>query len=284
MEAFVNQFFDEMNTTAKSAAGFCMKVILALIIFFIGVKLIHWVRNIAKRSLGRINADEGVTKFIDNSIRIILYIILILVILSFFGVQPATIAAILASAGLALGMSIQGSLSNVAGGVLILILKPFQVGDYIIEDAHKNEGTVKEIGLFYTKLATIDYRIVVLPNGTLANTSITNVTREDARKLDLTVGISYESDIKKTKEILYDVVRTDPSTIKEDELQVFVKELADSAVIMGIRSWVVTDQFWDSRCRILENIKLRFDEAGIDIPYNQVEISFKDKKTPLRNS
>jgi len=276
MESFKEKFFSELNTTLTGAASLCIKVILALIIFFIGYKLISWVRRIVRKSLVRIDADPGVSGFIDSMIRIGLDILLILGILGWVGVQSATIAAILASAGLALGMALQGSLSNVAGGVLILVLKPFRIGDYIVEDSKKNAGTVKEIGLFYTKLATIDNRIVVLPNGTLANCSITNYTMENTMKLDLTVGISYQADTAKAKGILEDILNNDADTIKKDEMEVFVKELSDSSVVLGFRAWVKGDKYWPTKYRILETVKTRFETEGIQIPYQQIDVHVQD--------
>ena len=183
--------------------------------------------------------------------------------------------AVLGSAGLAAGLALQGSLSNFAGGVLILLFKPFKVGDYIIEDAHKNEGTVSEIMIFYTKLATGDNRTVVIPNGTLANSSITNVTQQDKRRVDLYVGISYESDMKKAKELLAELAKKEMARLPEEDLLVFVDALEDSSVRLGCRLWVAVGDYWAVKWRLTEQIKEVFEENQIEIPYNQLTVSLK---------
>jgi small conductance mechanosensitive channel len=167
-------------------------------------------------------------------------------------------------------------LSNFAGGVLILVLKPFVVGDYIVEDNKGREGTVKEIQLFYTKLVTADNKTVIIPNGSLANTSLTNVTAQDKRRLDFTVGISYDADLKKAKAILEDLFKKDEAIKKDKEIVVFVDSLGDSAVVLGARGWVASGDYWNTRWRILENVKLALDENGIGIPYQQIDVHVKE--------
>ena len=191
------------------------------------------------------------------------------------GVATTSMVAVLGSVGLALGLALQGSLSNFAGGVLILWFKPFKVGDYIIEDTHKNEGTVTEIQIFYTKLLTTDNRTVVIPNGTLANSSLTDVTHQDRRRIDLYVGISYDADIKKAKEILKEIISKEPDRIEAEESVVFVDSLEDSNVRLGLRFWVPTTNYWNARWRVTEEMKVMFDENQIEIPYNQLTVSLK---------
>lgn len=249
-----------------------IRVLLALLFFFIGVQMIKLLRKIVKRSLERANADVGVSQFIDSFIKIGMYALLIMLLATSFGVDAASIIAVLGSAGVALGLALQGSLSNLAGGVLILILKPFKVGDYIIEDSNKNEGTVKEIQIFYTKLATADDRIVVLPNGTLANASLTNVTDTPYRRMDIKVNISYDSDIKQAKEVLERLLIEDDKVLPDKERIVFVDELGDSAVILGIRCWFANEDYWPGKWRITENAKYALEEAGINIPYPQMDV------------
>lgn len=249
-----------------------VKVVLALLVFYIGSKMISWGRKIARASMERAGSDAGVIQFGDSALKFGSYIVLVIIIVSMFGVQSTSIAAAVASCGMALSLALQGSLSNLAGGILILILKPFVVGDYIIEDVNKNEGTVKEIQIFYTKLATVDNKTIVIPNGALANNSLTNVTHSDYRQLDLRVGISYESDLKKAKEILTQILNNDPDIEQDRDKNVFVDDLADSAVILGFRAWVPTSKFLSVKWRLLEQIKLTFDEKGINIPYNQLTV------------
>ncbi|HBA63830.1 MAG TPA: mechanosensitive ion channel protein [Lachnospiraceae bacterium] len=256
--------------------SFGLRVLLAIAFFLIGRKVIDWIRKIVRKSLERSSADRGVVQFVDSLLKCSLYAVLLLSIVTKFGVEPSAIAALMASGGVAIGLALQGSLSNFAGGVLILLLKPFVVGDYIIEDNHKNEGTVKEIQIFYTKLSTIDNKTIVIPNGTLSNSSLTNVTAKEKRRLDLSVGISYNADLRKAKEILSGLLEADPDILKEEERLVCVEELGDSAVILGIRAWVKTELYWTVRWRLLEEIKLTFDEKGIEIPYTQLTVTMRE--------
>ena len=195
--------------------------------------------------------------------------------LHLFGVTTTSVAAAVASLGVTAGLALQGSLSNFAGGVLILLLHPFGVGDYIIEDTHGNEGTVAEISVFYTKLRTVDNKIIVVPNGTLANSSLTNATRSDRRQMDLKIPIAYDADIRKVKQILYDLAQEEEHRLPEEEIKVFVSELNDSSVDIGLRFWVPTDDYWNVRWKMLEDIKLTFDEEGITIPFQQVDVNIK---------
>jgi len=257
--------------------GFGIKVILTLVFFEIGRRLIKWVRKLVRISLEKSSVDKGVEQFVDSFLKFGLYALLIFTIATNFGVDTASVAALLASAGVAVGLALQGSLSNFAGGVLILILKPFVVGDYIVEDNNKNEGTVKEIQLFYTKLTTLDNRTIIIPNGMLTNNSLTNVTEKNERKLDLKVDISYESDLRKAKEVLRRLIDAEERILKEEEIQVFVHELGASSVVLGLRAWVKADDYWDVRWKLLEDIKLTMDAEGIEIPYTQVTVHMDSK-------
>jgi len=257
---------------------FGIKVVLAIIVFAIGRKIIKIIRRIVRASLEKSSVDKGVETFVDSFLKFGLYAVLLFLIATYFGVDTASIAALLASAGVAIGLALQGSLSNFAGGVLILILKPFVVGDYIIEDNNKNEGTVKEIQLFYTKLTTLDNKTIIIPNGMLTNNSLTNVTEKNERKLDLKVDISYESDLRKAKDVLRRLIDNEEKILKDEEIQVFVHDLGASSVVLGLRAWVKADDYWDVRWRLLENIKLTMDAEGIEIPYQQVTVHVESEK------
>jgi small conductance mechanosensitive channel len=254
---------------------FILGIILALVVFYVGTKVIKWIRKIVRKSMDKGNVDEGITQFVDSLLKFALYAILIFSIGKKFGLDTTSAAAALASCGVAIGLALQGSLSNFAGGVLILVLKPFVVGDYIVEDNKGREGTVKEIQLFYTKLVTADNKTVIIPNGSLANTSLTNVTAQDKRRLDFTVGISYDADIKKAKRLLEELLKSDESIMKEEPMNVFVDNLGDSAVVLGARGWVKKEEYWVTKWRINEQIKEIFDENEIEIPFNQVVVHQK---------
>ncbi len=255
--------------------AFASTVILAVVVYFVGTRIIKFLIKTYDRWAERKEVDEGVRQFLRSVIRAALYLLLIFIILTFFGVTTASVVAVLGSAGLTLGLALQGSLSNFAGGVIILIMKPFKVGDYIIEDTNKNEGTVEEISLFYTRLVTRDNRMVMIPNGVLANSSMTNVTTTEKRQIELLVGVSYQADIKKTKAVLQEVVEKESACLEEEESRVFVSELADSCVTMGIRVWVHTKDYWDAKWRMTENIKYALDENGIEIPFPQMDVTIK---------
>ena len=275
---------EEVSKLAEYVGGkipglidFGIGVVLALVVFFIGTKLIKWIRKLIKISMEKGNVDKGVSQFVDSLVKFALYAILIFSIGSKFGSDTTSVAAALASCGVAIGLALQGSLSNFAGGVLILILKPFVVGDYIIEDNKGREGTVKEIQLFYTKLLTVDNKTVIIPNGSLANTSLTNVTAQDKRRLDLSVGISYDADLKKAKQLIDELLRKDEDIMQSEGVTVFVDSLGDSAVMIGARGWVKKDAYWTAKWRLTENMKLTLDENGIEIPFHQVVVHVKEQ-------
>lgn len=274
----VNQFVQFFEDHIPDLVAFGVRVLLALILFFVGSKIIKWIRKVVRKSFERTNADAGVSQFVDSMLKFGLYALLLFIIATKFGVESSSVAALIASAGVAIGLAVQGSLSNFAGGVLILLLKPFAVGDYIIVTQEGIEGTVKEIQIFYTKLATVDNQTVVVPNSILTNNSLTNVTARPERKLDLKVGISYDADLKKAKSLIEDMLLHDESIIQDEEIRVFVDSLGDSAVMIGLRAWVKTEEYWTTRWRLMEEIKLTFDAEGIDIPYNQLTVHVHEQE------
>lgn len=251
---------------------FILQVALAFVIIIIGMKFIGWIRKILRKTLERREADTGLIQFLDSFTKYGLYLILAMSVLQKFGVQTASIVAAIGSAGVAVGLALQGSLSNIAGGVLILLLKPFKVGDYIVQGSL--EGTVTEIQLFYTTLSTPDNKKIVIPNGQLSDNSLINVTGADTRRLDIQVGISYGSDIRRAKDILLQLGNQDPDVLREEEKapMAAVTELADSSVNMLLRVWTPTEKYWEVKFRLNEAVKLSFDEAGIEIPFNQLDV------------
>ena len=245
----VNQFVQFVQDNIPNIIEFGIKVILALVFFFLGSKVIKWIRKIVHRSFERTNVDAGVAQFVDSMIKFGLYALLIFMIATNFGIESSSIAALIASAGVAVGLALQGSLSNFAGGILILLLKPFAVGDYIVVTQEGIEGTVKEIQIFYTKLATVDNQTVVVPNSILTSNSLTNVTARPERQLDLKVGIGYDSDLKKAKKLIEDMLYSDSSVIQDEDIKVFVDSLGASAVVIGLRAWVKTEEIGRASCR-----------------------------------
>ena len=217
------------------------------------------------------NLDVSLRGFLSSLIGWALKIFLFITVAGQLGVETTSFAAVIAAAGLAIGMALQGSLSNFAGGALIMIFRPFKVGDYI--EAQGEQGVVKDIQIFTTKVNTVDNKEVIIPNGALSNGNIINYSSEDKRRVDITFGVSYDADIKQTKDVLTNLILNTPYTFKEDANQVIVGELADSSVNFITRTWVKSADYWDAYFYIMENGKIELDKAGIEIPYpHSVEI------------
>lgn len=268
----LNAFEKFLDTLPEKVLGLGVRVLFAAILFFVGSKLIKLTRRITKRSLQRANVETGVIQFLDGLIKASLYGILVLIIAGNFGFDATSVIALVGSAGVTIGLALQGCLSNLAGGVLILLLKPFRVGDFITESGLGTEGTVKEIGIIYTKLMTTDGKVVVLPNGSLANSSITNATDTPVRRVDLIIGISYDADIKSAKETLQKVMDNDVDILHNEPKIVYVNALADSAVELGMRCFCENPKYWEVRWCLLESVKNALDDADIEIPYQQLSI------------
>lgn len=248
-----------------------IRVLLAVVVFFIGTQLIKLIRKIVRKSLQRRNAERGAIQFIDSFIKGILYIFMLFMIASGFGLDAAGVAALVGSAGVAIGLAIQGSLSNFAGGVLILILKPFVVGDYI-KDSAGNEGTVTEIQLFYTKLQTYDKNIIIVPNGALSNANVTNMNMAAERRLDIAVGVSYNADIRKARKVLLELLEKEEKVLQKEVKRVVVTELSDSSVNLSIQCWTKNEDYWETKWRLTEEVKYALDAADIPIPYPQMDV------------
>ncbi|MBD5472979.1 MAG: mechanosensitive ion channel [Lachnospiraceae bacterium] len=264
----IEKFLQELP---EKAFHLGLRVVLAALAFLIGVQLIRLVRHVLKKTLGRSRVDDSAVSFIDSFVKFGMYFILVLTVASGLGVDAASIIALLGSASVAIGLAVQGSLSNFAGGVLLLILKPFAPGDYI-RDGAGNEGTVESIDVFYTHLITPDHKSIVLPNGTLANGSIINFTKCPTRRLDISVGISYKDDIKRAKAVLIDLLKSDSAVLKDEDVLVFVDTLGDSSVILNLRCWTLQSDYWTAKWRLTEETKYALDEAGINIPYPQIDV------------
>ena len=254
-----------------------IRIVIAIILFIVGLQLIKLVRKLISKAMEKAKADAGVKGFVDSFVNAALFVLLILLIAIQCGVDAASIVAIIGSAGVAIGLAVQGSLSNLIGGILILILKPFTVGDYIIDSGSGKEGTVIEIKIFHTRLRTFDNKIVVLPNGNLANNVIVNVTKEKTRRIDILCGISYSADTNKAKEALLNMLKEDESVLKDKEYRVVVSALKDSSVELTVRFWVKSRDYWDAYYRITENTKKTLDKENISIPFPQLDVHIQEK-------
>lgn len=249
-----------------------LDILIALIFIFIGTKLVKFIVKIIKRSFDKAGLESSISGFLLSLIRGILYAVVFIMAAATMGFQVTSLVTILGTAGLAIGLALQGSLANFAGGVLILLMKPFRVGDYIIENDKKCEGTVVSIDIFYTKLRTYDNRIIVIPNGNITANSLINLTVEKVRRLDITVGVAYDSDIKLVKSVLENVVTSCRYYDTDREISVFVDSFGESAINMGIRCYVNTEDYWQAKWEMTENIKESFDANNISIPYNHMDV------------
>ena len=272
-KSILSVVYEYLGRTGVLFMEFLGNCVIALLILIIGLKLSNYVVKLCKRVFERSKMDLMIQTFLLSCMRIGLKILVVFIAVQQVGVQASSIIAVIGSAGLAVGLSLRGSLSNIAGGVILLVVKPFQVGDYILEESSGKEGTVQSIGIMYTKLSSMDNKAILIPNGNLSNASITNVTNQDKRRVDLLVGIEYSEDIKKVKEILSEVIESEPVLLKEDPVKVYVSDFRESCIDIGIRYWVRTEDYWESRWRVLEKIKYAFDEAGVTIPFNQIDVN-----------
>jgi small conductance mechanosensitive channel len=251
------------------------KVLMALAVLIIGLLIIKIFVNTTKKILTNKEVDITLQKFLLNLLNWVLKILLFITVVAKLGIETTSFAAILASAGLAIGLALQGSLANFAGGILIIIFKPIKIGDYI--EAQGVSGTVKEIEIFTTKLNTTDNKEIIIPNGALSNGNIVNYSTEDTRRVDFTFGVGYDSDIKKTKEVIIGVINSHPLILKEPAAAINLSELADSSINFFTRGWVKKEDYWTVKFDVLEQTKEALDAAGIDIPYpHSVQINKKE--------
>lgn len=270
-----NAILETIRSWTPGLLSFSYRLLYAAIIIIIGNRIAFYLRRFLKRTFDRMEIDLSLSKFLISLANAITYAIVIFMALEKIGIPSTSIIALLGSATLAIGLSLQESLGNFAGGILILIMRPFGVHDYIVSEGV--EGKVLNIGLVYTTLLTVDNRSITIPNGTLSNAVITNVTAQEKRRIDLTIGISYSSDLKQAKAILERIYKEDPQILQDEPIAVYVDELADSSVVLGSRGWAATEDYWNARWRIIERTKLEFDAAGIEIPYNQMDVNIFQK-------
>lgn len=254
-----------LEIAKKYIIEYLPKAIVALIILFVGLFVIKLIVRSLKKIMVKRGVDPTLHKFLSNFASWTLKIVLFIIVISQLGISTASFAAVIAAAGLAIGLALQGSLANFAGGILIMIFKPFKIGDYI--EAQGESGTVKEIEIFTTKLNTPDNKEIILPNGKLSNDNIVNYSTEATRRVDFTFGVDYDSDIKKTKEIITKVMSNHPLVLKEPAIAVNLSELADSSINFFSRCWVETPNYWAVKFDVMEQVKEELDAAGIEIPY-----------------
>lgn len=250
-------------------------LLIAMLFIAIGLRIVSLLLKLLRRSFERSKMEDSVAGFLLSVLRVLGYILVFITAATIVGFEVTSFVTILGTASLAVGLALQGALSNLAGGVLILLLKPFQVGDYIVEDNKKNEGTVVSIDIFYTRLRTHDNRLVVIPNGVLADNSLTNLTDQQKRKVEIKIPIAYNSDMKQVKQVLHKLFSNYELVLKEEPHNIFIDSFDDSGMTLGIRAWVKTEDYWQATWELREKIKDCFDENGIEIPYNRLEVDLR---------
>ena len=276
-----NAILETLKNMIPGLMSLGYRLLVVAFIIIIGMRIISSVKKMFSRSFERMEMEISLRKFLMSVLSVAMYLLLALIAADKLGFNPASLIAVVGSAGVAVALSLQERLSNFAGGIIIMVMKPFRVGDYIVTTTTGIEGTVKIIGLIYTSLLTPDNRMVVIPNGGLANSSITNVTAEDKRRIEIQVGISYESDLRRAKELLLQILDTHPMALHEEDRmpQVFVWELGSNSVVLGGRVWTKMEDYWTVKFEITEQIKLTFDREGIEIPYQRVDIKVAGLET-----
>lgn len=266
---------DDMLSWLISKSG---SVLVAILFIVIGMKLVGLLIKLFRRSFNRSKMDDSVSGFLLSIIRVVGYILVFITAATIVGFEVTSFVTILGTASMAIGLALQGALSNLAGGMLILLLKPFTVGDYIIENEKGTEGTVTSIDIFYTRLLTHDNKMVVIPNGILTNNSLLNLTNETKRKVEIKIAIAYQSDMRQVKEIVYGILAQDDRILESEPKDVFLDSFDDSGMTLGIRGWVKTEDYWKTTWDLREKVKEAFDANGIEIPYNRLEVDLLTNK------
>lgn len=264
-------FLEHLLQTLKTVgATSIFKILLAVVILIIGSKLIKIIIKLLNKSHSYAKLDESVRSFLNSFIRVVLYAVLYITAATALGVPETSLVTALASCGLAVGLALQGSLSNFAGGLMILIFKPFVIGDYIVSGTF--EGTVKEINVLYTVIVTLDNRTVTIPNGSISNAPVVDVTGQATRRLDISVGMSYNADIDKALSVLSALAANNKEILQTPAPQAVVDNLGESSVDLILRFWVNTENYWPVRYQMLKDVKQALDENGIEIPFPQLDV------------
>lgn len=247
-----------------------INIAFALLIFFIGSIVAKIAVGITRRLLKRARTDEMLVNFVCAILNAALLLFIIIASLDQLGVNTSSLIALLAAAGLAVGLALQGSLQNFAAGVMLIFFKPFRSGDFV--DAAGTAGTIEKIGIFSTTMKTGDNREIIMPNGSIYSSTITNFSAKDTRRIDMVFGIGYDDDIRKARDIMRDIINNDERVLKDPETLIAVSELADNSVNFVVRPWVNSGDYWAVKFALTENIKLAFDENNISIPYPQMDV------------
>lgn len=270
--SIVGQYIQKLTDWCMSKLG---SIVVAVIFMVVCFKLVKLLLRILRKSFERSKLDPSVAGFFISAVKIVLNVLIVLTAASIVGFQITSFITILGTAGVTLGLALQGSLSNLAGGLLILILKPFRVGDYIVENNTHCEGTVVSIDIFYTRLITFDNKSVVIPNGNISNTSLVNVTEHDMRRVDIPFSVAYDSDMEKVKRVTIETIKDVDGYLPDEQILFYIDEFADSGINMYVKFYTTIEKFFDAKWDAMWKLKKAFDENDIEIPFNQMDVHMK---------
>ena len=270
--SIVGQYIQKLTDWCMSKLG---SIVVAVIFMVVCFKLVKLLLRILRKSFERSKLDPSVAGFFISAVKIVLNVLIVLTAASIVGFQITSFITILGTAGVTLGLALQGSLSNLAGGLLILILKPFRVGDYIVENNTHCEGTVVSIDIFYTRLITFDNKSVVIPNGNISNTSLVNVTEHDMRRVDILFSVAYDSDMEKVKRVTIETIKDVDGYLPDEQILFYIDEFADSGINMYVKFYATIEKFFDAKWDAMWKLKKAFDENDIEIPFNQMDVHMK---------
>lgn len=268
----IGSYIQKLTDWCMSKLG---SVVVAVIFMVVCFKLVKLLLRILRKSFERSKLDQSVAGFFISAVKIILNVLIVLTAASIVGFQITSFITIIGTAGVTLGLALQGSLSNLAGGLLILILKPFRVGDYIVENNTHCEGTVVSIDIFYTRLITVDNKSVVIPNGNISNTSLVNVTEHDMRRVEIPFSVAYDSDMEKVKRVTLETIKDVDGFLKDEQVIFYIDEFADSGINIYVKFYATIEKFFDAKWDAMWKLKKAFDENGIEIPFNQMDVHMK---------
>ncbi len=271
----------DLETLQTLAVTYGAKVILAIITFIIGKWLAAKITSIMGKVLDKQNVDQTLVKFLSNIVYYLLLTAVLVAVAGQLGINTASFLTIIGAASLAIGLALKDSLGNFSSGVMLILFRPFRVGDYIV--AGGESGTVQEISIFNTILHTPDNQKKIIPNGAISNSTITNVTANPTRRMDLVIGVSYDDDLRKARKILEEIVSGRDDLLKEPAPVIAVSELGDSAVNIVVRPWVKTEDYWSARFQLIEQIKTTFDEQGISFPFPQRDVHLYTEESAEEN-
>lgn len=270
--SIVGQYIQKLTDWCMSKLG---SIVVAVIFMVVCFKMVKLLLRILRKSFERSKLDPSVAGFFISAVKIVLNVLIVLTAASIVGFQITSFITILGTAGVTLGLALQGSLSNLAGGLLILILKPFRVGDYIVENNTHCEGTVVSIDIFYTRLITFDNKSVVIPNGNISNTSLVNVTEHDMRRVDIPFSVAYDSDMEKVKRVTIETIKDVDGYLPDEQILFYIDEFADSGINMYVKFYATIEKFFDAKWDAMWKLKKAFDENDIEIPFNQMDVHMK---------